>query len=327
MHVSLLLSMLAVMPAGAAAQQQPPPDSAAAPLTAGRGTVVARVNGAPIYAVDLETAVAEVTRANGIAPGAPEDQRREVRRVVLDGLIGTELLYQKARSIPIEISRDEVATSLKQAAGGMGEGGLDAEMTRRGLDRAALAETIRKNLMVQKLIRETVLPGVTVSDGDMRSFYDGHPEQMKEPEQIEASHILLKAAGSDPADKVAAARRRVEEALKRLKAGESFEEMARQYSEDLSAGSGGGLGRIRRGDTAPAFEAALFKLKTDETSGVVQSEFGFHIIKATARHEARAIPFEEARGRIGEYLKHQKAEEVVRTMVDGLRASARVEIE
>src|SRR5678816_1424648 len=169
-----------------AASTQPP---AAALAPGDRGPVVARVNGTPIYKVDYDSALANFMQSNQLGPDAPEEQKKEAQKVVMDGLIGSELLYQKARLIPIEVPQAEVDKAIAQTKTGMGEEGFKSELQRRGMSEKDLENLVKQNLMVQKMIKEQVVNTVTISDADMKTFYNEHQKDMAKPENVEASHI------------------------------------------------------------------------------------------------------------------------------------------
>src|SRR5262245_28825908 len=187
-----------------------------------RGAVIARVNGTPIYKTDYDSALESFMQNNQLGQDAPDDQKEQAKKVVLDGLIGSELLFQKAKSIPIDVPQTDVDQAITQTKTGMGEDGFKGELAKRGMTEKDLEGLVRQNLMVQKLIKEQILDTITVSDTEVKSFYDEHQKDLEKPEDVEASHILVRSNTSDPAEKKAAARKKIDEALKRVKAGEDF---------------------------------------------------------------------------------------------------------
>lgn len=314
---------------GPAAQSAPAPGSAPAPVAAAvdRGPVAARVNGVPIYKVDLDMAVQNFMQSNGLGPDTPEDRRQEAVKSVLDGMIGSELLFQKAQSIPIEIAQADLDQRMTQTREGMGAEGLKAELEKRRMGEKDLERLMRVNLTIEKMIRETIIDTTVVSDEEMKKFYDEHLDQMKEPEYVEASHILVKSGAGDPPEQKQAARGKIDALLGRLKGGENFEALAREQSDDrASAERGGALGTVHRGQTVPVFEEVAFKLQPGQTSDVVESDFGFHIIKVTGKQAAGTAPFDRAREKIAEFLKRQRSQQSIESLVESLRASAKIEV-
>lgn len=305
-----------------------PPGAPAVPTAPApdRGTVVARVNGAAIYAVDLESAMTNFMQSSGMPQDIPAEQRGEVRQEVLDGLIGSELLFQKAKSIPIEVPQSRVDETLEQTRSGMGPDAFQAELDRRGLTVEGLGELVRQNLMVQKMIQEVVLGGLIVPEAEIRKFYQENQEKMTVPPGADVRHIIVRSAASDPEEKREQARAKIAEALQKVKAGTDFDQVAKDFSEDASAAQGGSLGTVQRGQTPPAFEQAAFSLPIGEVSGIVETPFGFHLLKVTGRREAGVASLEEAKAQIAEFLKQRKSQETIETMVEALRAEAKIEI-
>ncbi len=297
-----------------------------APVLPGdRGAIAARVNGVPIYEVDLEAATAIFIRDNAIDESLSDEERKKAREMVLEGLIGTELLSQKAKSVSIEVPRAELEAALSRARDGAGGDEIANQMRMRRMTEDDVKAQIEKNLTVQKFIGEAILSTVQVDEADIKRFYDEHPDEMIRPEGVEASHLFVKSP-KDSAQKKAEARRRIDEALARIKAGEDFGEIARRYSDDASAEAGGFLGTIHRGQTMPAIDKVAFSLEPGAVSDVIESELGWHLIKVIRRIGPGIMDYEQAKESIREFLKQQNSQQAVKQMVDSLRAQAKVEI-
>jgi len=166
-----------------------------------------------------------------------------------------------------------------------------------------------------------------VSDAEVQKFYDENGERMQRPEQVNASHILIGfKPGATDADK-AAAKKKAEEVAAKLKAGGDFAQLAKDNSDDPgSKVQGGDLGWFSKGQMVPAFDTAAFALKPGETSGVVESEFGFHIIRVKEHRPAGQAPFAEAKEQITNYLKESALRDALTKLVSELRAKAKVEV-
>jgi peptidyl-prolyl cis-trans isomerase D len=154
---------------------------------------------------------------------------------------------------------------------------------------------------------------VEVTDTEVQEYYDAHRSEYEKPERVHARHILFKVASDASPEAKEAARKHAEEILGRVKAGEDFAALAKQYSEDSSAEQGGDLGFFPRGQMVKSFEDVAFSLAPGATSEIVESPFGFHIIKVEAKEEAHTQSLDEARGQIVATLKHLKAQDVART--------------
>ncbi len=171
--------------------------------------------------------------------------------------------------------------------------------------------------------------GVSVSHEDLQAYYDQHRDDYRVPEQVSVSHILIKTPLPGPDGKVdpkgvEEARKKADDVLKQLKAGGNFAELAKKYSEDPGSGkNGGSLGWIGKGRTVPEFEQTAFSLAKGATSGLVQSSYGFHIIRLDDKQAAHVKSLDEVKDQIEGSLKQQKAAQAAANQVNALLAQAR----
>jgi peptidyl-prolyl cis-trans isomerase D len=171
----------------------------------------------------------------------------------------------------------------------------------------------------------------TVTDQDLQAYYDQHRDEYRVPEQVKVSHILIKtplpAPGAKEDEKaVADARAKAEGVLKEVKAGGDFAKLAEKYSDDPgSAKSGGELGWIGRGRTVPEFEKAAFSLGKGQTSDLVKSSYGFHIIHVEDKQAAHLKTLAEVKGEIEEKVKQQKTARATETAANALLSHARAD--
>jgi peptidyl-prolyl cis-trans isomerase D len=169
----------------------------------------------------------------------------------------------------------------------------------------------------------------TVTDQDLQSYYNQHREEFRTSDQVKVSHILIKtplpAPGAKEDDKaIADARAKAEDVLKQVKAGGDFAKLAEKYSDDPgSAKSGGELGWIGRGRTVPEFEKAAFSLGKGQTSDLVKSSYGFHIIRVEDKQEAHMKTLAEVKSEIEEKVKQQKATQATESAANALLSKAR----
>ncbi|OHB66140.1 MAG: hypothetical protein A2Y76_03160 [Planctomycetes bacterium RBG_13_60_9] len=185
-----------------------------------------------------------------------------------------------------------------------------------------------RELKYHKLFEAKVTGSLTTTEEDARKYYDGNPEDFRVPERVRASHILISTEPTDPnADPNQAkvqARQKAEELLKKVKDGEDFAALAKENSACPSKTQGGDLGMFGRDQMVPPFEEAAFALKAGEVSGLVETQFGYHIIKVTEHQDPNQVPFEKIKDRIIDQLTQQKRNEAIRTYVDALRQNAKI---
>ena len=167
------------------------------------------------------------------------------------------------------------------------------------------------------LDREQAYARTTVTPTEVQQYYNGNIAQYQTPEQVRASHILLNTAGKDEA----AVRKQAEGILEQARAGADFAELARKFSEDEgSKVNGGDLDYFTRGRMVPQFETAAFALEPGQLSDIVQSQYGFHIIKVVDKKAAVTRPLDDVRPQIEEQLKRQRADQQVSTRATDLAA-------
>jgi peptidyl-prolyl cis-trans isomerase D len=157
-----------------------------------------------------------------------------------------------------------------------------------------------------------LLAKVKVSNEDARKYYKGHLSEFGTPEERRAAHILIAVKGSAPQEEQDKAKAKAEQLLQQVRQDPArFADLARKYSQDPgSAAKGGDLGFFSRGGMVKPFDDATFALKVGEISGLVKSDFGFHIIKLLAIKPSRVLPFDKARQSIVDKLRQQKADEM-----------------
>jgi peptidyl-prolyl cis-trans isomerase D len=157
---------------------------------------------------------------------------------------------------------------------------------------------------------------IVAPEAELRRYYQASLDQFRTPDRVHVRHILLKTTGlsKEAEPKVKA---KAEELLKKLKAGADFAELAKANSDDPGSGAkGGDVGWIVKGQTVPNFENTAFALKPKELSGVVSTEYGFHIIQALEKEPARVKPFDEVKDQLAQEWKKEKLRETVEKLAD-----------
>ncbi|MGA2328353.1 MAG: peptidylprolyl isomerase [Bryobacteraceae bacterium] len=157
---------------------------------------------------------------------------------------------------------------------------------------------------------------ITAPEAELRKYYEANKDQFRTPDRVHVRHILLKTTGK-PKEEEPKIRAKAEDLLKQLKAGADFAELAKKNSEDDgSAAKGGDLGWIVRGQTVANFENTAFALKPKDLSGVIATEYGFHILQVLEREQARVKPFEELKEALGQEWKKQQVYDTVQRLAD-----------
>ena len=164
-----------------------------------------------------------------------------------------------------------------------------------------------------------------VSDDELKAYYQQNIDQFKVQNRVHVEHILFKTVGKTDAE-VAEIQKTAEGVLKKVKSGGNFEELAKQYSEDPGSKDKGGEYTFPRGRMVPEFEAAAFSLKTNQISEIVETQYGYHIIKLLEKYPAKKDQFAEVEPRIKEYLVGKEAEKSLPAYLDRIKAEAGVKL-
>jgi len=196
---------------------------------------------------------------------------------------------------------------------------------------ASYANSIPEKRKIKYAVIDTnkIEAGIQVTQDDLSSYYRDHRDAYRVPDQVKVSHILIKTPLPGPDGKIdekgaAEAQRRAEDLLKQLKGGAKFEDLAKKYSEDPgSAKEGGSLGWIGRGQTVPEFEKTAFSLPKGQTSDLVKSSYGFHIIRVDDKQDAHLKSLDEVKSEIEPALRHQKAQQIAQKQAENLLKDAR----
>jgi len=289
--------------------------------------VVAKVNGVSITRAELDRATKFMLAQNQNKKELTAEEKKKADTAVLEQLISAELLYQAGKKLKIADVDSRVAAQMKLGKSKFpSTAAYDKALKESGLTEKELEEFARKEIYINNLIEQEIASKVTISDDDAKKFYDENPDKFKQSESVQASHILI---GVDPkltADEKAKAKEKAAGLLKRAKAGEDFAALAKDNSTCPSAPQGGNLGSFGKGQMVPEFEKAAFSLKPGEISDIVETKFGYHIIKVTDKKAAGTVAFSDAKNDIANYLKIQKIQQNISAFVDKLRKEAKVEI-
>jgi len=307
----------------AAAQNAP---AAPKPVPAQIPDVLAHVNGEDVTKADLDRAVQALeARAGGPVPA---EQRDQVVRGVLDQLIGYKVLVQETRARKVAVPDADVDARIGQIRGQFpSEAEFTQMLTQRNLTLEQVKSDARQDMAIAKLIEDEIASKVAVKPEQVTDFYAKNPDQFKQGESVRASHILISVPkGADAAAK-AQARSKAEQVLKEVKGGGDFAALAKQHSADPgSAAKGGDLGFFQQGQMVGPFNDAAFSLAPGAISDLVETDFGFHIIKVAEKKEGRTIPLEEVRPQVEQYLERLNRQEQTETFVNGLKAKGKIEI-
>jgi peptidyl-prolyl cis-trans isomerase C len=309
----------------AAAGQPAAPPAPPKPVPQQLPDVLARVNGEPVKKADFDRMVRTIEARAG--KSIPPDRRDEILRGALDQLITYTLLSQESRSRGVKVEPAEIDTKMGQLKSQFPtQEAFDKALKDRGMTAESLRQDAIVDLSVTKLMDAEVATIPGPSDAEAKDFYDKNPDKFKEDEQVRASHILVRVDEKADAAAKQKARAEIDAVMKKVRAGGDFAKLAQEHSQDGSAANGGDLEYFTRGQMVEPFNKVAFELKPGQVSDVVQTQFGYHIIKKTDHKAGRTVPFEEVQPKIKEFLTSQKKQQHADAFIEGLKKKSKIEV-
>ncbi|MDU4933716.1 MAG: peptidylprolyl isomerase [Peptostreptococcaceae bacterium] len=246
------------------------------------------------------------------------------KEMILDQMIYTEVIYEAAKKENLLPTEEEVNKSIEEFNTSIKDNdAYKKQLKELGIDDNFLKYQFERNLASDNY-KEKFNKDNSVTNDEMKKYYDENKDDFY-IDQVEASHILIKTIDDEDKklsdEKKAEAKKKAEEVLAKAKAGEDFSELAKEYSQDtVSAKNGGDLGFFKKGEMVKPFEEAAFSMKVGEISDLVESDFGYHIIKVTDK-EDRQKTFDEVKETIRKTLQDEKCD----AQVEKLKEEAKVE--
>jgi peptidyl-prolyl cis-trans isomerase C len=257
----------------------------------------------------------------------PPDKQKEFDQQTLSQLVSTELIYQAGLKLTVKDLDKQIDERLAQNRARFANAEDFAKAIKAlDMDEKELRDFTRRDLIIGNFIKQTIVAKITVPEEESKKFYDENQDKFKRDEMVRASHILCGVDAKATAEEKKKAREKAEKHHKELVAGADFATLARENSTCPSSKQGGDLGYFGKGQMVPSFEKAAFALKPGEISDVVETQFGYHIIKLTDKKSPETVAFKDARPRIEEYLKDQKIQAAVNAYLDEARKGAAIEI-
>jgi peptidyl-prolyl cis-trans isomerase C len=273
----------------------------------------------------------------GVASRLPAEllsqYKKQIRQQTIEKIVVEQLLDEKVKANNIVITDEYVTTHLEQTGASqqppLSLEDIKALIEARGQSFEQTKQRLKRGMAYEKLMEAQWGNQVSVTEQDARNYYETEdPNQFKQPEQATASHILIKPdttdPNTDPNKAKEKARKKALQLLNQIRDGADFATLARANSDCPSASNGGDLGTFNRGRMVKAFEEAAFKLKVGQVSDIVETRFGYHIIKLTDRINAAVIPFEQIQNNIISMLEQQKMAEFAKQYVEQLKAKANI---
>jgi parvulin-like peptidyl-prolyl isomerase len=306
--------------------------------------VVARVNGVALGSEVLQRELfAFRFQSKQMGKEIKPEEEYSIARELLKSAVARELIVQKSKTLGITITDEKIDLQLKNIEDQFpNHESFITALAFQHLNIASLKEKIQRTLLEDELMRREIAPKVKVSDEAIQKYYDDNKASFTKPVLYRVSHIhttTLTPAGK-PEDKAnqekaqrltkminAEAKEKISSVLKKVQAGEDFADLAKRFSEDKASKEAGGvLGELHPGSTLPEISEEMTKLKEGATSGIIKSNFGYHILKLDEIIPSKLIPFSDTKTDIMNLLLKMETEKLFTTYVEDLGNQAKIEV-
>lgn len=320
----VLVVIVALAIAGTAAAQKASSPNAGKKVALER--VVAVVNDAIILHSELEARLVPV-RAEAEQIQDPNERRRRLAKLstqVLDEMVNEELIVQAAEAAKIEVDSSEVQAALDEIKqqNNLDDAGLAQALASQGYTVQGYRMDLRRQLLRLRAINQLVAPKVQVTEDDVRSRYAELQRRSSSVSAVYLSHILIKLPEHPTEQQLAEAREKAAQAIQRIKAGESFAEVAKQVSDDPNVE----LGWFQRGSIQPDWETVVFSMQKGDTRGPVTGPQGLHVFHVGDLQATELKPYNEMKDQLQRELRRREMDKQTATWVEELRKKAYIDI-
>ncbi len=295
--------------------------------------IIARVNNEIItrseYDKSLNTADEEIRQdcAGKCTPEQLQAALEDRKKSTLRDLIDQSLLVQRGKDMGLSVETD-VVKQLDQIRqqnklGSMDD--LEKAVSSQGLNWEDFKNNIRNKILTQKVVGQEVGSHISIGESDSRKYYDEHKSEFVRPEQVALREIIVVTEGKKETE-IPDLKKKAETALKRVKDGEDFSEIAKRLSDGTTKEQGGYIGTFKRGELAKQLEDVVFRMKRNELTDVMETKQGFLVLQVLERYDAGEQPFEKVKNEISDRLYQEKLEPAVREYLKTLREQSYVVI-
>ncbi|MCG8333229.1 MAG: peptidylprolyl isomerase [Proteobacteria bacterium] len=291
--------------------------------------MIAKVNGTVVSAADVEEETKAILAQH--QQQIPQEQLKamlpKIQKQAVESIINRHLLYEEVDRKKIAYNPERVQAEIDKIAGQFpSQAAFEQQLSNHGISLDKMKEDLGQQFRVDALIRGYVdTKNIRVSDDEVLTFYNSNPESFQSPEQVRASHILLQVANDEPQEVRTQKRLEMAGIIGQIEKGADFAQMAQNHSDCPSKQNGGDLGAFARGQMVKPFEEAAFKMKPGEVSDIVETEFGYHVIKLVEKNEARKEEFADVKDQITNHLISVKEQSEFQELVKELREGATIE--
>jgi peptidyl-prolyl cis-trans isomerase SurA len=253
---------------------------------------------------------------------------QEFRQKVLEKLIEEKLIEQEAKRSGIKVTGKEVEAALEEVKqrNAATQEDLEKALAKDGWTLETYKKQIERKLQGIKLVNLAVKVEPKAEEKKLKDFYQKEIDRYRSTESYRPSHILFIIPKGATPEGIREIKKRCQKVLDKIKGGEDFGEMALLYSEDISHKDRGDLGYFKKGELLPTLEKEALRLQVGEVSGIIRTDFGFHIIKLLDRKGGIPIPFEEIQEKVKADYFEKEMEKALKQFISTLKEKSIIEI-
>lgn len=288
--------------------------------------VVAVVNGVQLIEADLNQEIQKLMpNYRGVHGGMSQEKLDNVRNEAMKKLVDMELYYQDALAKGMKLSSDELKTEIANLAKRYkSKDDFDKIIANAGFSPDSFNRFVERNILSARIYKREIVDAVVVTEQIAKNYYDKNATRYSKPQEYRASHILLKVDPSASQDDRTAVKKRMEGILKKIKDGADFSIVASEESDDLTRIKGGDIGYFHEGQALPEFDEVLRTMKVGDVSGVLDTIYGYHIIKLTDKKPPRTVPFAEIKEKIKGDITEVERKQRLDAWLSGLMNKAKI---
>lgn len=251
----------------------------------------------------------------------------ERRKGALKELIDQSLLVQRGKDMGLSVETDVIKQldSIRTQNNIASMEDLEKAVTSQGLNWEDFKNNIRNRILTQKVVGQEVGSHINVSEADAEKYYNDHKADFIRPEQVALSEIQVTTQGKTEAE-IVDLRKKIDTALKRVRDGESFAEIAKRFSDGSTAKQGGYLGQYKRGELAKQLEDVVFAMKRNQISDVIETKQGFLVLQVLEHYDEGQQPLAKVDNEIKERLYNERMEPALKEYLKTLREQSYVVI-
>lgn len=287
----------------------------------------AKVNGVSITVRDVEKAIDEIIPTAVFHGSVTEEKRAGFRARAIQDLIRKELYYQAAVKQGMKVTEEESADALKKVEGRFrSEKEFEKALKSAGYTRETFQKELGHNILVGRFIETELTDKAKVTEEYLKDYYEKNKSTFKRPEAFRLKHILISVPPTSSAEEREKLKKRAEDVLARARAGEDFGDLAYHNSMDDWRIKNGDLGVVHKGRLDPAIEESLSKLEPGQISGLIETIYGYHIVKLEERTAAREMSFDEVKAKLKGQIEAGRKKELEEQLMKRLKEDAKIEI-